>query len=72
MTVATAPPIMTDQQYFHGKISRVEAEGILSARLAEGLFLVRVSTSSPGDYVLSLVCSGQTLHFQIKSQGEVV
>lgn len=61
---------MDRQSYFHGKISRTDAESLLQSARVEGSFLVRVSTSSPGDYVLSLVCGGQILHFQIKHQGE--
>jgi hypothetical protein len=60
-----------DMLYFHGKVSRTDAESLLMASYAEGNFLVRASSNSPGDYVLSLCVSSQVLHFQIKQQGEV-
>ena len=60
-----------DQLFFHGKISRVEAEQILVQYAIEGAYLVRTSTSSPGDYVLSMLCQRKPQHFQIKNQGEV-
>ena len=59
-----------DLSYFHGKITRLDAEKLLGAG-GDGKFLTRVSTSSHGDYVLSVVCGTACLHFQIKSQGEV-
>lgn len=58
-----------DLPYFYGKISRSEAEQLLAGG-GDGKFLTRVSTSSHGDYVLSVVSGGTCLHFQIKSQGE--
>ncbi len=61
----------TELPFYHGKLSREEAEHVLNSNFREGVHLVRVSTSSPGDYVLSLCASRQTLHFQIKHQGEV-
>jgi hypothetical protein len=57
--------------FFFGKLTRDEAEQLLMNNAKEGSFLARVSTSSPGDFVLSLVCNRQVLHFQIRHQGEV-
>ncbi|KAK7069378.1 hypothetical protein SK128_023051, partial [Halocaridina rubra] len=37
--------------WFHGKISREEAESLLTPH-EDGLFLVRESTNFPGDYTL--------------------
>ena len=56
--------------HFHGKISRVEADQVLAGG-PDGKYLMRVSTSAPGDYVLSMSSGGASFHFQIKSQGEV-
>lgn len=52
--------------WYHGNISRVEAEGLLGQE--EGEFLVRDSTSSgrPGDFALSCVWKGAILHFLIQ------
>ncbi|GBN82783.1 Tyrosine-protein kinase Shark, partial [Araneus ventricosus] len=36
----------------------------------EGLFLVRESSSSPGDYVLSLIHDNSPIHYQIRRHGE--
>ena len=42
--------------WFHGKLSRIEAEEVLKENgLDEGLFLVRNSSSAIGDFVLSVV-----------------
>ncbi|CAN2389885.1 SH2 domain containing 3A, partial [Pristimantis euphronides] len=48
--------------WYHGPLSRQEAEGLLQT---DGDFLIRDSLSSPGNYVLSCVCSSQVLHFKI-------
>ena len=59
-----------DQPFFFGKISRVEADQLLAGG-PDGKYLIRVSTSAPGDNVLSVHSGGSCFHFQIKSQGEV-
>jgi hypothetical protein len=48
--------------WFHGDISTPESEARLLGK-AEGTFLVRFSTSSPGCYTISKV-SGQTIKHQ--------
>ncbi len=51
---------MTDlakEKWYHGRISRVDAEKILDAQgAAEGMYLVRDSLTMTGEYVLS-ICS---------------
>lgn len=37
---------------------------------SEGLFLVRESTSSPGDYVLSIYHNCAPIHYQIRQHGD--
>eukprot|EP00051_Salpingoeca_urceolata_P028117 m.485084 g.485084 ORF g.485084 m.485084 type:complete len:705 (+) comp23652_c0_seq1:526-2640(+) len=66
----SAAPGEREQPFFHGKASRGQAEELLAASYSEGLYLVRVSSSKPGEYVLSFCFGGQTLHFQIKHLGE--
>ncbi|GFT73185.1 tyrosine-protein kinase HTK16 [Nephila pilipes] len=57
--------------WFHGKITRDAAERILETNgNQEGLFLVRESSSSPGDYVLSLIHDSSPIHYQIRRHGE--
>lgn len=57
--------------WYHGKITRDAAEHILKiSGEEEGQFLVRESTTSPGDYVLSLIHDGQPIHYQIRRHGE--
>ncbi|XP_023237515.1 tyrosine-protein kinase shark-like [Centruroides sculpturatus] len=57
--------------WYHGKITRDAAEHILKISGGEeGQFLVRESTTSPGDYVLSLIHDGQPIHYQIRRHGE--
>ncbi|KFM71953.1 Tyrosine-protein kinase HTK16, partial [Stegodyphus mimosarum] len=57
--------------WFHGKITRDAAEHILDSNgNTEGLFLVRESASSPGDYVLSLIHNKSPIHYQIRRHGE--
>lgn len=52
-------------RWFHGKISRDEAEQLLSPK-ADGLFLVRESTNFPGDYTLCVCYQGKVEHYRVK------
>lgn len=56
--------------WFHGKISRESAEKLLKEEGEDGVFLVRESNTSPGDYVLSVLHQGQVVHYQIRRHGE--
>ena len=38
--------------------------------MGDGVFLVRESNSTPGDYVLSVLHEGQIFHYQIRRHGE--
>nr|XP_023019986.1 tyrosine-protein kinase CSK-like [Leptinotarsa decemlineata] len=53
-------------QWFHGKISRDEAENLLRPR-SDGLFLIRESTNFPGDYTLCVCFQSKVEHYRIKS-----
>ena len=56
--------------WYFNSITRREAEDILNAYgLSEGLFLVRQSVSSPGDYVLNCVENSSVVHYQIRRIG---
>ena len=51
--------------------SRERAEEVLAAKgMAEGLFLVRESSTADGDFVLSVVHEGSVIHYQIRRRGE--
>lgn len=56
--------------WFHGKISRDTAERMLKEEGEDGVFLVRESNTSPGDYVLSVLHQGEVVHYQIRRHGE--
>jgi len=52
-------------RWFHGKISREEAEKLLWPR-KDGLFLVRESTNYPGDYTLCVCFQDKVEHYRVK------
>lgn len=64
---------MTEQlqgeSWFHGKLSRREAEALLQLN---GDFLVRESTTTPGQYVLTGLQSGQPKHLLLVDPEGVV
>lgn len=57
-------------QAFFGQIPRGDAEQSLREVGSPGTFLLRISSSSKGDYVLSMMDAHEPLHFQVKQQGE--
>ncbi|XP_062559479.1 tyrosine-protein kinase Shark isoform X2 [Armigeres subalbatus] len=56
--------------WFHGKISRERAEEILRQEGGDGVFMVRESTSSEGDFVLSVLFHDEVVHYQIRRHGD--
>lgn len=52
-------------RWFHGSITRDEAEHLLQPR-EDGLFLVRESTNFPGDYTLCVCFQGKVEHYRVK------
>ena len=50
---------LPQQKYYHGALSRVEAEAML---VADGEFLVRESTKRVGQYVLTGMAAGKAQH----------
>ncbi|XP_037946729.1 tyrosine-protein kinase Shark [Teleopsis dalmanni] len=57
--------------WFHGKISREEAETLLMEEgKVDGAFLVRESNTASGDFVLNVLYKGQVCHYQIRRHGE--
>ncbi|CAG9855427.1 unnamed protein product [Phyllotreta striolata] len=53
-------------RWYYGKLTREEAETILTQDGRNGLFLVRDSNSSTGDYVLSVLHNSLVRHYQIR------
>lgn len=53
------------RSWFHGKISREQAEQLLQPRV-DGLFLVRESTNFPGDYTLCVCFQNKVEHYRVK------
>ena len=53
--------------WFHGEMGREESESLLKEHgFEEGLFLVRESSTSLGDFVLSVVHDNDVIHYQIR------
>ncbi|OQV23738.1 Tyrosine-protein kinase CSK [Hypsibius exemplaris] len=60
----TTPQRLQSTPWFHGKISREEAEMLLVPPY-DGMFLVRESTNFPGDYTLCVSFGGRVEHYHI-------
>lgn len=58
-------PLHSSSSWFHGSITRDEAEHLLQPR-EDGLFLVRESTNFPGDYTLCVCFQGKVEHYRVK------
>lgn len=55
------------QHWFHGRISRQEAEELLArAGKQDGLYLLRESTASAGSYALSVCHNNKIIHYHIQ------
>ena len=58
---------INSMEWFHGAISREEAEKLLSPR-EDGRFLVRESTNFPGDYTLCVCFQSKVEHYRVISR----
>ena len=59
--------------WFHGKISRDEAERLLRpSDNSNGLFLVRESTNFPGDYTLCVCFQSKVEHYRVINQNNLL
>lgn len=85
MEVAVKPSKMTSTKdnavtngnmnwsWFHGKISRDEAERLLRpTESSDGLFLVRESTNFPGDYTLCVCFQNKVEHYRVIVQNNLL
>ncbi|XP_065842334.1 tyrosine-protein phosphatase non-receptor type 11-like [Oscarella lobularis] len=59
---------VTSERWYHGALSGKEAETLLLDRGVNGSFLVRASSSKPGDYVLSVRCDERVTHVIIRNK----
>ncbi|XP_065333958.1 tyrosine-protein kinase Shark [Cloeon dipterum] len=56
--------------WYHGRLSREDAENLLKSNGSNnGFFLVRDSSSVQGDFVLTLLHNGEVVHYQIFRHG---
>ncbi|XP_031636726.1 tyrosine-protein kinase Shark isoform X2 [Contarinia nasturtii] len=56
--------------WYHRSLTREDAEDLLKESGSDGVFLVRDSKTSPGDYVLSVLHEDEVYHYQIRRHGE--
>ncbi|XP_033227086.1 tyrosine-protein kinase Shark isoform X2 [Belonocnema kinseyi] len=57
--------------WYHENLPREDAENLLkNDERGNGTFLVRESSSSSGDFVLSVLHEGEVIHYQIRKHGE--
>eukprot|EP00127_Corallochytrium_limacisporum_P004914 Clim_evm58s191 gene=Clim_evmTU58s191 len=64
--VAAGPEFNQAEQYMWGKIDRKKAEHVLMAETQPGYYLVRESTTTAGDYAVSLRMSDHVKHFKLE------
>lgn len=58
--------VVTTERWYHGEINGREAEEMLMLRGEDGSYMVRTSTRSPGNYVLSVRIEDEVCHLIIK------
>ncbi|XP_061422116.1 LOW QUALITY PROTEIN: tyrosine-protein phosphatase non-receptor type 11-like [Lethenteron reissneri] len=61
---------MTSQRWFHPHITGLQAEQLLMTRGVCGSFLVRPSSSNPGDFTLSVRQRDEVRHIKIQNTGD--
>ncbi|XP_070207481.1 tyrosine-protein phosphatase non-receptor type 11-like isoform X2 [Littorina saxatilis] len=61
---------MSSRRWFHPNVSGMEAEHLLTERGSDGSFLARPSTSTEGDFTLSVRRNGEVTHIKIQNTGD--
>ena len=56
---------MKDHRWWHGRITRMKAEELLTKHPYDGTFLIRESESTPGNFSLSVMFGGNVQHFKV-------
>ena len=60
-----------EMPWYHGRISRAEAEELLQQKgMTDGLFLVRDSLATTGEYAITLANNTRAYHYRIARQGD--
>ena len=60
-----------EMPWYHGRISRAEAEELLQQQgMTDGLFLVRDSLATTGEYAITLANNSRAYHYRIARQGD--
>ena len=60
-----------EMPWYHGRISRTEAEELLEKKgMSDGVFLVRDSLATTGEYAITLANNGRSYHYRIARQGD--
>ena len=60
-----------EMPWYHGRISRAEAEELLQQKgMTDGLFLVRDSLATTGEYAITLANNKRAYHYRIARQGD--
>jgi proto-oncogene C-crk len=67
---AMAAHAWTKEQWYHGRIDRATTDTILAGK-RPGLFLVRDSSTCPGDFVLSVSENNKVSHYIISRRGQL-
>jgi proto-oncogene C-crk len=65
-----ATPAWTKEPWYHGRIDRATTDTILAGK-RPGLFLVRDSSTCPGDFVLSVSENNKVSHYIISRRGQL-
>jgi len=61
---------MSSKRWFHPSISGIDAEKLLMERGFDGSFLVRLSSSNPGAFTLSVRRGQEVTHIKIQNNGD--
>lgn len=65
--IAAVPADVASQPWFHGALERHHVDSFFTSGACPlGTFLVRSSTTQPGEFVLSALFNGQSYHYRIK------
>ena len=69
--MATSRLDPSEEPWYHGRISRIEAEEFLHGKgMVDGLFLVRDSLATTGEFALTVANNGKPYHYRIARQGD--